>query len=328
MIKRSTSDIKLIERRFPEQSKEFLEKIKSRQPEYEDLKGAVAGLLRLQTIYRLKSEDFASGIIDGKKTRADLSPHDLFVIGQEAYKSANTDYYVREYLQLVLDKIKKGLDVDKEVNENLLVLILCGSYNRTGDYAKALVFAETLIVNNPTEEGFVDLRDSLLEDQSKFGITKLEKTNPFSDDYKKDGHFRGYKEEILYSQLCRGAVTKSPKEVASLKCRYISNSPFSKLAPFKVEEMNHDPYLVLFLDVLTDLEIKYLKAASKSRIQRATTIEKNLERKISNSRIAQFAWHHDKEHQIIRRISKRVEVCLVKLHINVPNSLNTESCES
>ena len=308
MIKRSTSDIKLIEKRLTEKSQEFLENIESYQPLYEDLKGAVEGLIRLQMVYRLKSEDFANGIIDGKKTRADLTPHDLFIIGQEAFMLDDKDYFVREYLQLALDKIKKGLDVDKEVNENLLLMILCGSYNRTGDYVNALIYSEALITKNPSEKGFIHLKQSLLEDQTKYGTSKLVEVNPFSEHYTKDGNYQIFKEEILYSQVCRGVVSKSPEEAAVLKCRYVSNSPFSKLAPFKIEEMNIDPYLVLFIDVLTDSEIEYLKETSKPRIERATVIEKNLLRKISSTRIAQFAWHHDVEHPIIRRISKRVEV--------------------
>lgn len=310
MIKRSTSEIKLIEKRFPDVLKEFLENIKSLQPEIDDLKGAVEGLIRLQTIYRLKSEDFANGVIDGKKTRADLTPHDLFVIGQVAYALEKKDFFVREYLRLALEKIKAGLDIDKEVNETMLLLILCGSYSRTGDYAKAIEYADILIANNPAEEGMKILKKEIVENQAKHGTRNLVDMNPYLDDYSKNGQFNTFKEEILYSQVCRGAVEKSSKEKAALKCRYVSNSPFAKLAPFKVEEMNHDPYLVLFIDVLSDPEIEYLKSSSKSRIERATTIEKNLERKISDSRIAQFAWHHDKEHQIVKRISKRVEVSL------------------
>lgn len=313
MIKRSTSEVKLIERRFPEQSKEFLENTKSFQPEYEDLKGAVEGLLRLQIIYQLKTEDFANGIIDGKKTRADLTPHDLFVIGHEAYKLENKDFFVREYLELAADKINVGLDVDNEVNGNFLMLILCDSFNRTGDYETALVYAEALITNNPGVESYEGLKKSLLEDQQKYGMMRLVDVNPFKDTYKKDGSWGKHKEDILYGQVCRGDVAKSPEEISVLKCRYVANSDFSRLAPFKLEEMNLDPYLVLFIDVLADSEIEYLKETSKPKIVRASTIEKNFEKRISDSRIAQFAWHHDAEHQIIRRISKRIEVGLKTL---------------
>lgn len=101
MIKRATSDIKLVEKRFPVESQEFTDKIRKLQPVDEDLSDAVEGLLRLQTVYMWKSDDFAKGIIDGQKTRPDLSAHDLFVIGSEAFKLSRQDYFDKEYFRPV-----------------------------------------------------------------------------------------------------------------------------------------------------------------------------------------------------------------------------------
>ena len=308
LIKRATSEIELITERFPKESKDFLTNISEYLPSNEDLFGAAEGLIRLQVIYNLKSEDFANGIIDGSKLRSELSAHDLFVIGEEAYKINFNDYFVKEYLQLALSKVRKGLDTDKEVNVNSLLSTLCSSYNRTGDYVNAIAIAQDLIQRNPDDAQYIKLRETLIKDQAKYGTTRLVEIDPYSDYIKRDGKYSTIKENILYSQVCRGNLTKSPKELSALKCRFVSNSPFSKLAPFKIEEANLDPYLVLFIDILSDSEMEFLKGISKPNVKRASTLQKDLTSKVTSARVAQLAWHSDGQYEVTERISRRVEV--------------------
>lgn len=308
LIKRTTSDIKLIEHRFPEESKLLIEKIEFIQPEAADLTGAVEGLLRLQTIYKLSSKDFANGIVDGKKTIAALSAHDLFVIGEEAYKLNNQDFFAKEYFNLVREMIKSGRDADKEVDEKNLLLMLSSSYHRTGEYNKAVAVANELIAKFPGEEDFKILKQSFLNDQREYGTTRLKLTDPFSDYYVKDGKFSQIKEDTIFSQVCRGNITKSPFEASQLHCRYMSKTPFAKLARFKIEEANLEPYLILVLDAISDSEIEFLKEVTKPKIKRAATRVTTKERKISNVRVAQLSWHFDNSHEIFERLSRRVEV--------------------
>lgn len=323
LIKRSTSDIKLITDRFPSKTKEFFVNVYKLLPSSEDLFGAVEGLIRLQVIYRLKSVDFANGIIDGTKLRSELTPHDLFVIGQEAFKIDNRDYFVKEYLNMALEKIKKGKDPDKEVNVDLLYSTLGKSYNRTGDYVKAIAMTEQLIKKYPNNQNYTKIKFDLMKRQEKFGKTKLWEVDPFSDYIKRDGSFQSYKELILFSQVCRGNVTKSPKELAALKCRYVFNTPGSKIGPFKIEEANLDPYLVLFIDVLSDSEAAFLKEISKPKVKRGRTFQnsKDLEYKVSSGRVAKLAAHSDQRHDIIKRISQRVEVSFLSLHNQLDGNL-------
>lgn len=71
----------------------------------------------------------------------------------------------------------------------------------------------------------------------------------------------------LYEALCRNEVHPSPKEAAQLRCHYLSNNvPFLKIAPFKVEEAHHDPYIAIFHDVMYDNEIELVKQMAKPRV--------------------------------------------------------------
>lgn len=74
-------------------------------------------------------------------------------------------------------------------------------------------------------------------------------------------------EKKVYEMLCRGEVTKTPRQLAQLKCKYVTNkSAFLKIAPLKLEEANLQPYIVLYHDVMYDSEIEVLKQMAKPRV--------------------------------------------------------------
>lgn len=76
-------------------------------------------------------------------------------------------------------------------------------------------------------------------------------------------------ERRLYEMMCRGDIKKTPKELSKLHCKYLTNgSPFLKIAPFKIEEANLDPYIIVFHEVLYDHEIDVIKTLAKPRVSR------------------------------------------------------------
>lgn len=310
LIKRATSDITLLEQRFPAQLTQFLENIKEIRPNSDDLEGAVTGLLRLQFIYKLKSVDFANGIIDGIETRQPFSAHDLFIIGEEASRIEGQEYFAVEYLGMSLNLVNAGHDVDKEVDENVLLTYLASCYNKTGNFEVSIDYTNVLIEKNPDMPEYTVIKKQLEEDNLNFGYTRWSMFDPFSDFYVKDGSFQVYKEDIIYSQVCRGNLTQSPAELSKLHCRYVSNNPFTKLARFKVEEINSEPYIVLFIDILSDMEIYFLTNEAKTKVERAMVNPNGAPGAKSNNRVAQNAWFYDYEHEIYARISQRIDVSL------------------
>ena len=81
-----------------------------------------------------------------------------------------------------------------------------------------------------------------------------------------------YEKQILqdhetFKKLCRGEELRPTAEVLGLRCRFVTNDdPFLVVAPFKVEELNLSPYIVVFHDVLSDSEIATIKSLSKPRV--------------------------------------------------------------
>lgn len=307
LIKRTKADVALIRKFFFKQSDQLLRSIKHLQPTDADLTGAVEGLLRLQTVYWLHSEDFAEGIVDGVETRPGLSAHDLFVIGEEAYKLEKHDFFATTYFNLAWTLVKNGHDADGEVDEEQLLYYLSACYNKAADFVNELAVIEALIELSPDERRFHDYKANLEDDLAEKGNNPYAMENPYAEDFEVNGEFTFEKEKILYRRVCRGSVERSAGETSKLRCRFVSNSFFSKIAPFKVEEANLDPYIVLYVDILSNGEVEFLKNISRPHFERAF-VGWDSNSKIENKRIAQLAWHYDDDHEVLKRIAKRVEV--------------------
>jgi prolyl 4-hydroxylase len=108
-------------------------------------------------------------------------------------------------------------------------------------------------------------------------------------------------------QVCSGKVRKSAAEVSKLHCRYESRTDFSKLAPLKLEEANLDPLIVVYHNVISDSEIRILKELAKPDLEQSVVIQLNGDLTPSKDRISKVAWLDDEDHEVIERISKRVE---------------------
>lgn len=81
--------------------------------------------------------------------------------------------------------------------------------------------------------------------------------------------------------------------------------PFLLLAPLKVEELSHDPLLVLYHDVIYQSEIDTLAKLTKNKIHRATVTGNNAS-VVSNSRTSQFTFIPKTRHKVLRTIDQRV----------------------
>jgi prolyl 4-hydroxylase len=234
-----------------------------------DLLGAVEGLLRLQPFYKQKSLDFAQ------------------------------EYFAAEYLSLAW-----GMSYRSSSDDDLktaLIREIVKLVNETEHYEQQVL---ELYQNDDSLE---DMRDELLKELKHF---KSSLETPYVDSFTKLGYYLHENEMIYIGQVCRGEVVKSPREQAGLRCKFVSNSPFSMIAPFKVEEANLDPYIVVFIDVLSDSEIEVMKNITKPNIYRAeVATNDSAQFKSSNQiRVAQLAWFNDEDHEIVARISRRVEV--------------------
>lgn len=86
-----------------------------------------------------------------------------------------------------------------------------------------------------------------------------------------DGAYTSH-ERQMYEKLCRGEIGPDADVLAQLKCRYVANRPFLKIAPLKLEEANLSPYIVVYHDVMYDNEIELIKQMAKPRVSKTFTM--------------------------------------------------------
>jgi len=118
-----------------------------------------------------------------------------------------------------------------------------------------------------------------------------------------------------FNDLCRSASRRQSNETkpTRLHCRYnTTTSPFLKLAPFRMEELSLDPYIMLYHNVLSDLEIEKLEQMSGPFLERTRVfLAENGTEQIAPSRSADGVWlpHLEtipEDLEILGRIERRI----------------------
>lgn len=111
----------------------------------------------------------------------------------------------------------------------------------------------------------------MAQNNKLFYETELEKQDKVENDQmtsmNNDHTSNDLNDKKVYEMVCRGEITQHPEELAKLKCRYVDNiSPFLKIAPLKLEELNLKPYIVLYHQVMYDNEIEVIKTMAKPKV--------------------------------------------------------------
>lgn len=129
-------------------------------------------------------------------------------------------------------------------------------------------------------------------------------------------NLESWESDESFNQLCRSSSRRQMGESkpSRLHCRYNTiTTPFLKLAPFRMEELSLDPYVVFYHNVLSDAEIEKLKPMGKPFLERAKVfrVEKGSD-EIAPSRSADGAWlpHQNidpDDLEVLNRIGRRIE---------------------
>lgn len=269
LIKRLSVDVTEVKNKIDKAVKKFDSQVKKTVLPKDDFDGAAEGLARLQVLYGLKTEDLANGIIQDQKYRRDLTASDLFSFGVYLLESHRYTLSL-SYLELALERNRKTSDMSQ-------IAILEEIYKNhvgTGNRQEKIDTIDKMMALEPGRQD-LDLKkltielETLFEDEEKPEVAVeqevIENTREDTD----------YKEFRLLAKACSGALQRSPEELRFLRCSYASKSAFSKIAPFKLEEANLNPYIVIFHDAVSENEIDFMKTKSKKSLVRATVLSKD-----------------------------------------------------
>uniref|UniRef100_A0A0A1WCZ3 procollagen-proline 4-dioxygenase n=1 Tax=Zeugodacus cucurbitae TaxID=28588 RepID=A0A0A1WCZ3_ZEUCU len=277
-------------------------------PESSELEGAIAGFLRIQDIYRLKSADMAQGILEGVKYDVVIDARLCLDIAKYA-KEQNQMRLAHAWALEALERFHKAeestsqLNIDSEkVVEAEILELLAKAKTHLGDFKGANQTYADLVALRPDVENYTR---SYLEFQSENSdgeyatVDLTDEHEPLPADLLKTDEFARYK------HTCNGLITQTPSEERALRCGYLTEThPFLLIAPIKTEELNHDPLLVVYYDVVSDAEIEEMKSLSNDQIVRATVMGRN-ESIVSPARTSQFAFLPKTSHKLLQTIDVR-----------------------
>ncbi|XP_041449986.1 prolyl 4-hydroxylase subunit alpha-1 isoform X2 [Drosophila obscura] len=229
-----------------------LDDILTKAPDSQDMKEALVGMQRIERTYGLQACDLAKGRLQDRQYDTQLSIRDCLALGQHKFQEGD---YFRASLWY-----RMALKHEPEPNAETFNEILGDPLKDLKlNYAKATIIDELSPGNQSQKiQQVVDVTE---EELHKSRAAELDGFVTYLLDQPDDDLAREMAEPALssYEIGCRGLYPRR----TNLVCRYnFTTTPFLRLAPLKMEEVNHDPYIVMYHEVLSENEIEEMKRRS------------------------------------------------------------------
>uniref|UniRef100_A0A1I8PH27 procollagen-proline 4-dioxygenase n=1 Tax=Stomoxys calcitrans TaxID=35570 RepID=A0A1I8PH27_STOCA len=309
LIKRLHNDWQKHEEHF-EKAKDHLPQWKTKSnflelPNDKDFEESALALVRLQKTYNLDVSHVASGILNGVKYGTDMSWSDCLLLGQQLInvKAYNqTKAWIEESMR------RYNVETSKAINDYSL------------DFMEKL--GENLMKTGNTEEAMSIFRSLVLKDPKRLStVSKLyDNTYILPEQYEEERDYHKTEEFKLYEKVCREEITRSPAELRHLRCRHYRgvDNAFS-LSPFKIEEINEDPYVMLVHDIISSQQAEKIKELGAPRLERSLVRNTGGEGSLlRNYRISKQAWVEYSAHPYTEKLIR---------DLHYATGLQTESSE-
>ncbi|KAL7384024.1 hypothetical protein ABVT39_022891 [Epinephelus coioides] len=288
-------------------------------PTDEDQTGAAKALLRLQDTYRLDANTISTGNLPGVKHKSSMTVEDCYELGKIAY--TDVDYYHTElWMAQALKQLEQG--EESTIDKVTVIDYLSYAIYQQGEIERALEYTKRLLELDPEHQrakGNLKYFEFQLEKQKKAekDEPKKEKERVKREPSKKKEKSNKkmtvphLPERKKYEMLCRGeGIRMTPRRQSRLFCRYYDNNrnPMYVLRPVKQQDEWDRPYIVRYLDIISDSEMERIKQLAKPRLRRATIsnpITGVLE--TASYRISKSAWLTGYEDPMIDKINQRIE---------------------
>uniref|UniRef100_A0A182QBT0 procollagen-proline 4-dioxygenase n=1 Tax=Anopheles farauti TaxID=69004 RepID=A0A182QBT0_9DIPT len=259
-------------------------------PTSEDVLGVAEAMARLQDIYQLTAKQMASGKILDRKFGRQLKTAECYEIGNKLSSTGNYRYaleWLRESLRLWS---MESPGVSKVEVMNGLSFVL----SHLGEYEEALEFTKKVLKLQPDNQIALKSKEPIeqwIEYKKQHGLPATPPMPNYGN----------------YPSLCRGDYQRPLKELANLRCRYEHRrTPFLRIAPLKLEELSHDPYIVVYHEVISTKEIDTVLTISKPLLHRSM-VGASQKKEVSKTRTSNNGWLEDAMHRVVARISQRTE---------------------
>ncbi|KRZ08259.1 Prolyl 4-hydroxylase subunit alpha-1 [Trichinella zimbabwensis] len=277
-----------------------------RLPSEEDVIGMAVGLMRIQDVYKLDTHDMAEGKIRGVLDGRKLTAYDCLEIARVAYNKQDF-YHTLLWATEAWDRVQK--EDEPTADEATVLEYIAFAMFKQGNIEWAIHYTtlmKQVDPNHPRASGNLKYYQDLLDPEGKPKKIDPKKLPPPTNRRPDD---LSIPERDVYEALCRSEYPIPDKDRAKLYCYYKRNRPFLKLAPIKVEVMHWKPKIVYFRSVINDEEIAVIKQLASPLLKRATVHNADTgQLETANYRISKSAWLKDTEHEVVKRISDRIDM--------------------
>lgn len=278
----------------------------------EDYEGAITALLRLQDTYQLQPSSFTEGKLPGSVPSPRMTVSETYDIGRHAYLNGDM-FYTKSWMEESLKQFQKQDDADGVNPFDIYDHLAYSNYKR-GNMRKALEYSKKMVELDPLHEraqgniAYFEEEVKIYKQTGRRGDTGIitdTKVKPRSerDNWHRTASFQNYE------RLCRGEVRNlTAWEQSKMLCWYYSGTPRLKIRPAKFERVFLKPEIIIMRQVLTETEMNKIKELASPRLRRATIqhpVTGNLEH--ASYRISKSGWLKDTDHELIRRVSLRIE---------------------
>ncbi|XP_017071949.1 prolyl 4-hydroxylase subunit alpha-2 [Drosophila eugracilis] len=273
----------------------ILDDIVKKVPHRVDLISAMRGIHRIERIYDLKIDDLAQGILQGQQHNIQLTYRDLIAMGHFMFEQR--DYQAAAKWYRIACKHEQKYS-DKLLNEVL---------GNPSEYLHRQFIKALFIYGTSTSDPATSSDEASIAAESSFAEASKEELDDIMSNLNDPANDVEVEKELYLTNWsptnfeigCQGLYRRK----TNLVCRYkFDTTPFLRLAPLKFEEINLDPYIAMYHEVLYDSEIEGLKSQSVNMINAYATEKNGTEIRES---VGQFAFWHDKS-LMRERINQRI----------------------
>lgn len=272
----------------------------------------------------IDENDVNSAIDSATKLTMPLTANDCYELGRQAYHQKDyhhTVLWMKEALRRLNDEYNESPSMANKLRYdrvNILEHLAFASY-QLGSLQEAYEYTVDLLDINPNHErarGNLEFFNNELNISNRLRRIRKGDTNdpdvPDENSISESTWPLEENERDIYEALCRGENRLHESIRSKLKCYYLDTSKlldkFVRLWRIKVEEAYKQPNIVLFIDFMSDDEIEVVKRLAEPMLKRAT-VQNYFTGKLETAkyRISKSAWLTNRDHEIVYRISRRIE---------------------
>ena len=258
-------------------------------PSTEDLNGVADALLRLQDTYKLETAHLANGdfnmLYNGETqsashalntyvNRLTLTSGDCFELGKHSFTNDDFHHAIL-WMQQALEQYSKELV--KQTNISDVLEYLAFSNYQQENLRDALKYTNLLLAEQPGHHRAARNKRYYEAELNNSAILVRKRGDDGSEDVPKDqlsseSPAEELSEREIYESLCRGEDRLPQRIRNTLYCHYLDTSAvaYLRLNKIKVEIVYHQPFVVIYHDVVSDEEIETIKRLATPKLKRAT----------------------------------------------------------